>query len=109
MAVKTVTHATTSEIKKSITEQGVRNDLLKIYIIGYVSNGENETFEKDEVYYSVNVSTLDLDFDIELYDTTSLAKARQRAKQLYSSLHGYRGNNVTLKEYDENSGLHSDC
>ena len=106
MAVKTSVNATTADIKKAITTQGVRNNILKVYIIGYVASGEVEPFEKDEVYYSVSVSTLDHDFDIELYDTTSLAKARQRATQLSNSLHGYRGNSVKLKEYDENSGLY---
>lgn len=106
MAVKTYTHATTKEIKEQITKEGVRNRELKIYIIGYVANGESEPFEKDEIFYSVSVSTHDHEFDIEVYDTTSLAKAKNRASQLNNSLHGYRGNTTLLKEYDENSGFY---
>ena len=108
MVVKTVTHATTKEIKERITKEGVRNTRLKVYIMGYCASGNSEPFEKDEIFYSVCVSSHDFSFDVELYDTTSLAKAKQRATQLHNSLQGYRGNNIDLKEYDENSGFNCD-
>lgn len=106
MTIKTVVNATTKEIKQRITSEGVRNNTLKIYIIGYVASGDYEPFETDEIYYTVSVSTFDHEFDVEVCETTSLAKAKHRAQQLANSLHGYRGNSTNLKEYDENSGFY---
>lgn len=106
--VKTVTHYTTQDIKKAITKQGVKNETLRVFIIGYVTDGNREPFDADEVYYTVSVATFDHDFDMEVIETTSLAKAKQRQDQLYNSLHGYRGNTTKLIEHNESDGLYSD-
>ena len=101
--VKTVTNYTTPQIKKEITSSYTRNKTLRVHILGYVTDGNREPFEADEVYYCVSVSSDDYELDIEVVETTSLAKAKQRQLQLYNALHGYRGNVTKLVEYDENN------
>ena len=106
--VKTVTVHKASEIKKLITSENIRNNILRLYIIGYVSERGYRGFEVDEVYYTLSISTPDYEFDIEVMDSTSLAKVKQRQLAIYNALHGYRGNNTVLVEYDESEGLYPD-
>ncbi len=106
--VKTVTHYKLNDIKKLITSEGVRKDTLRLFILGYVTDGNREPFEADEVYYSLSIATPSHEFDIEVMDSTSLAKVKQRQLALYNALHGYRNNNTVLVEHDESDGLYSD-
>lgn len=107
--VKTVTYFKANEIKKEITKQSVRNSILEVSILGYVASGEREPFEEGELYYCVSVHTSDFDFDMEVMDSTSLAKVKQRQVALCNALYGYRGNDTKLVEYsEENESFYSD-
>ena len=106
--VKTVTNYKANEIKKEITSKYVRNDTLELSILGYVGSGQRQPFEEGEVYYCVSVHTPNFEFDIEAMESTSLAMVKQRQLALYNALHGYRGNNTVLVDYDESDGLYSD-
>lgn len=100
MAIKTVSHNTAKDLKALITKEGIRKDYLKVVVIGYIGSGEYEPFENDEEYYHVFIRDTRYEFDKCIVETTSLAKANQRAVQIMNALHGYRGNRVDLIEFD---------